>query len=72
MRSSEMWEGSVTVYAIARPEDLQRTFRRAIHDHWALFLVQGAVMTVLGLFALALPVMASLAVENPSSLPEFA
>ncbi len=53
----------MTVSANAMPEDEQRSIRQAVHDHWVLFLIQGVVMTVLGLFALAAPVVASLAVD---------
>jgi uncharacterized membrane protein HdeD (DUF308 family) len=44
-------------------DDLQRSFRKAVHDHWGLFLAQGIVMAVLGLLAVAVPVVATLAVE---------
>jgi len=37
--------------------------RQAIRAHWGLFLIQGIVMILLGLFAIAAPVMATLAVE---------
>ena len=46
-----------------RLDDTQRNFRRAIRDHWVLFLIQGAVMILLGLFAIAAPVIATLAVD---------
>src|SRR5271166_3962779 len=58
-----MRDRPMTVHVNAQPENLQRRFRRAVHDHWVLFLIQGVVMTILGLFALAVPVMASLAVD---------
>ncbi len=41
----------------------QRAERQAIRAHWRLFLIQGIVMILLGLFAIAAPVMATLAVE---------
>src|SRR5262245_59656077 len=43
--------------------DLQVEFRQAVREHWLLFLVQGLVMVVLGLFAAAAPVIATLAVD---------
>jgi len=46
-----------------RLEDLQRTFRHEIRAHWVLFLIRGVVMVILGLFAMAAPVFASLAVD---------
>ncbi len=35
--------------------------RRAIHDYWGLFLAEGVILTVLGLAAMIVPVMAGLA-----------
>jgi uncharacterized membrane protein HdeD (DUF308 family) len=43
--------------------EVQGSVRQAVHDHWVLFLIQGAVMAVLGLFAMAVPVVATLAVD---------
>ena len=36
-------------------------FRRAAHDHWVLFLVEGVVLVVLGATAIVIPVIATLA-----------
>ncbi|HXW25828.1 MAG TPA: HdeD family acid-resistance protein [Xanthobacteraceae bacterium] len=44
------------------PADVQRTMRQAIRAHWLLFLIQGLVMVVLGLAAIAEPMLATLAV----------
>jgi len=35
--------------------------RRAIHDHWALFLTEGIILVVLGTLAVLAPVVASVA-----------
>jgi uncharacterized membrane protein HdeD (DUF308 family) len=43
-------------------EDVRRQLALTIHAHWKLFLVQGILMMVLGLLAVAEPVIASLAV----------
>jgi uncharacterized membrane protein HdeD (DUF308 family) len=43
--------------------DTQLQFRQAVRDHWVLFLIQGVVMAILGLFAIAAPVIATLAVD---------
>src|SRR5215211_5231240 len=43
--------------------DTQHQFRQAVRDHWVLFLIQGVVMAILGLFAIAAPVIATLAVD---------
>jgi len=45
------------------PSDLQLQFKQAVRDHWVLFLIQGLVMTILGLFAVAAPVIVTLAVD---------
>jgi uncharacterized membrane protein HdeD (DUF308 family) len=44
-------------------DDVQRSIREAIRAHWVLFLIQGLVMAVLGLLAIAAPMIATLAVE---------
>jgi uncharacterized membrane protein HdeD (DUF308 family) len=43
--------------------DIQLQFKQAVRDHWVLFLIQGVVMAILGLFAIAAPVIATLAVD---------
>jgi uncharacterized membrane protein HdeD (DUF308 family) len=43
-------------------EALRRQLASTIHTHWKLFLAQGIVMVVLGLFAVAEPNVATLAV----------
>lgn len=43
------------------PGQLGGVFREALHDHWALFLVEGIVLVVLGVLAVLAPVIASLA-----------
>jgi len=42
--------------------DIQRAVRRALHDHWVLYLVEGVVLLVLGATAIVLPPLATLAV----------
>lgn len=42
--------------------DLGREFRKAVHDHWRMFLIEGIVLLVLGAAAIAVPPMAGLAV----------
>src|ERR1700733_13799395 len=41
--------------------DLQRSVASAIHAHWQLFLVEGVVLIVLGMAAIVVPVVATLA-----------
>ena len=42
-------------------DDLQRSVVSAIHAHWQLFLVEGVVLIVLGMAAIIVPVIATLA-----------
>src|SRR5437763_9303384 len=49
--------------AHAQIEDIEREAREAIRSHWVLFLIQGLIMVVLGLLAVARPMIATLAVE---------
>lgn len=44
------------------PTAFQAVFARSVRDHWQLFLVEGIVLIVFGLLAIALPVIAGLAV----------
>ena len=41
---------------------LQRAVVQSVHDHWALFLVEGIVLAVLGVLAIVVPQVATLAV----------
>jgi uncharacterized membrane protein HdeD (DUF308 family) len=45
-----------------RIEEIRRKFAAAIQAHWQMFLIQGIVMIVLGLIAVALPNIATLAI----------
>jgi uncharacterized membrane protein HdeD (DUF308 family) len=42
--------------------DIRRVFDLELHQHWALFLVEGVVLLVLGATAIVLPPLATLAV----------
>src|SRR5450432_3525902 len=44
-------------------EQIQRRVASSLHEHWVLFLVEGIVLMVLGLAAIVLPPIATLAVE---------
>ena len=44
-------------------DGLRRQLALTIHAHWKLFLAQGIVMIVLGFLAVAVPILATLAVE---------
>jgi len=46
-----------------RVDELRHDIREAIRSHWVLFLIQGLIMVVLGLFAVFAPMIATLAVE---------
>lgn len=43
--------------------DVQRAVRRSMGTHWHLFVVQGVVMTVLGILALVWPRISTVAVD---------
>jgi uncharacterized membrane protein HdeD (DUF308 family) len=42
---------------------IQAAVAAGLHEHWVLFLVEGIVLVILGLLAIALPPIATLAVE---------
>ncbi|HEY3640459.1 MAG TPA: HdeD family acid-resistance protein [Xanthobacteraceae bacterium] len=44
-------------------ERIQRAVAASLHEHWVLFLVEGIVLVVLGLIAIVVPPIATLAVE---------
>jgi uncharacterized membrane protein HdeD (DUF308 family) len=41
--------------------DLGAAFRRSVHDHWRAFLIEGIILVILGLAAIALPPLAGIA-----------
>ncbi len=43
------------------PQDVRAAFGRALHDHWGLFLAEGIILVILGLIAIVLPPLATLA-----------
>ena len=42
--------------------ELQRALAQSVRDHWVLFLIEGIVLVVLGILAIVVPVVATLAV----------
>jgi uncharacterized membrane protein HdeD (DUF308 family) len=42
---------------------LQRALSQAVREHWKLFLVEGIVLVILGLLAIVVPPLATVAVE---------
>jgi uncharacterized membrane protein HdeD (DUF308 family) len=44
-------------------ERVQATISKSLHEHWTLFLVEGTVLLVLGLIAVMVPMVATVAVE---------
>jgi uncharacterized membrane protein HdeD (DUF308 family) len=42
--------------------DAAAAIRKSVHDHWRLFLIEGIVLLILGLLAILVPQVASLAV----------
>jgi uncharacterized membrane protein HdeD (DUF308 family) len=47
----------------ADDEGIERTFAGAIHAHWQLFLIEGIVLVILGVAAIVVPPIATLAFE---------
>ena len=44
-------------------EQIRRAVAMSLHEHWVLFLVEGIILVILGLAAIAIPPIATLAVE---------
>jgi uncharacterized membrane protein HdeD (DUF308 family) len=44
-------------------DQIQRAVAPPLHEHWVLFLVEGIILVILGLAAIAIPPIATLAVE---------
>lgn len=44
-------------------EQMQRAVATSLHEHWVLFLVEGIILVILGLAAIVIPHIATLAVE---------
>jgi uncharacterized membrane protein HdeD (DUF308 family) len=44
-------------------DKIQRAVATSLHEHWVLFLIEGIVLVVLGLLAIVVPPIATLAVE---------
>ncbi len=44
-------------------EQIQRAVAGSLHQHWVMFLVEGIILVVLGLLAIVVPPIATLAVE---------
>jgi uncharacterized membrane protein HdeD (DUF308 family) len=65
IRPNRLWraKGSTEMSSHTDFEGIQRRLAAAIHAHWKLFLAQGIVMMVLGFLAVAVPTVATLAVE---------
>jgi uncharacterized membrane protein HdeD (DUF308 family) len=41
-------------------QDFERAVRSAIHAHWALFLIEGIILVILGVIAIVVPPLATL------------
>jgi uncharacterized membrane protein HdeD (DUF308 family) len=44
-------------------EQIQSAMATSLHEHWILFLVEGVILVILGLVAIVIPPIATLAVE---------
>jgi uncharacterized membrane protein HdeD (DUF308 family) len=54
-------EPIMTIHQPEPNDDARRAVISAIHEHWVLFLVEGIVLVLLGVAAIVLPVIATLA-----------
>ena len=43
------------------PRELQSAFSQAVREHWKLFLIEGIILVILGLLAIAVPPLATIA-----------
>ncbi len=46
----------------SRLQDIQSAVAVSLHDHWRFYLIEGIVLLILGLLAILIPVVASIAV----------
>ncbi len=53
----------MTIQDQPKPEEINKRIAGAIAAHWKLFLFQGVTLAVLGLLAIAMPLVSTLAVE---------
>ena len=53
----------MTEHLAENVEELRRRLAAEIHAHWKVFLVQGIVMMALGVLAIALPEISTIAIE---------
>jgi uncharacterized membrane protein HdeD (DUF308 family) len=51
----------MTMNQIPDEAGMQRGFANAIHEHWMLFLIEGIILALLGLVAIVVPPVATLA-----------
>ncbi len=45
------------------PEEIRRAVATSLHEHWGFFAVEGSILVILGLAAVAVPAIATLAIE---------
>src|SRR6185437_10028036 len=51
----------MTLNQTSGAERMGRTVASAIHEHWALFLIEGIILVILGIVAILVPLIATLA-----------
>ena len=51
----------MTMNQTSGAERMGRTVASAIHEHWALFLIEGIILVILGIVAILVPLIATLA-----------
>jgi uncharacterized membrane protein HdeD (DUF308 family) len=50
-------------YVTPSQEELPRAIKESLRAHWRLFLIEGIILIILGILAIAAPVIATLAVD---------
>lgn len=56
------WGTIMTSFTTPGADERQSFIARSVQDHWALFVIEGVVLIVLGMLAIAIPPLATLAV----------
>src|SRR5260370_41382045 len=62
---ASFWATDIGRFAMTLPQDitrLQSEMRAAVREHWKAFLIEGILLAILGLAAMIVPPLASLAV----------
>jgi uncharacterized membrane protein HdeD (DUF308 family) len=62
LRSSDNVEGGCDMSMVPGGTELQRAIVQSIREHWKMFLIEGTILVILGILAIIVPQLATLAV----------